>query len=233
MSDPMSALIDVHDVHRVYKQGAVEVRALRGVSTEIGAGEFTVLAGPSGSGKTTLLNLIGVLDSATSGRIVVDGTDVTALSRSGGSTFRLHNLGFVFQAYNLIPVLSAYENAEFGLVLQGVHAAEREKRVMPLLDRVGLADQRDRKPHELSGGQQQRIAVVRALATHPKIVLADEPTANLDTKTSIALLDLMSELNNEHDVTFLFASHDDNVIGRAKRVIRLDSGEIIGDERHA
>lgn len=222
-------LIRCTGVTKTYKQGKVDVRALRGVDLDIKTGEFTALAGASGSGKTTLLNLIGCLDKPTAGTVTVSGTDVTGLARGPAAQYRLDNIGFVFQAYNLVPVLTAYENAEFVLMLQGVPKAERQKLVMPLLERVGLVDEAKRKPHELSGGQQQRVAVVRALAGKPSIVLADEPTANLDAKTSAGLLDLMLELNQEQGVTFLFSSHDHIVIERVRRVIEMESGRIESD----
>jgi putative ABC transport system ATP-binding protein len=204
----------------------LEVLALRGVDLDVAEGEFTALAGPSGSGKTTLLNIIGVLDKPTSGRIEVAGTDVSTLEKGGAADWRLERVGFIFQAYNLVPVLTAYENAEFTLLLRGVPAQERRKAVLPLLERVGLGDMADRKPHELSGGQQQRIAVVRALATRPAIILADEPTANLDSETSAELLELMLELNQELKTTFLFSTHDPVVIDRARRVVRLRDGRV-------
>lgn len=227
------ALIRLRQITRVYKDGALEVLALRGVDLDIAEGEFTALAGPSGSGKTTLLNIIGVLDKATSGRAEVAGQDLGKLEKGDAADFRLDKVGFIFQAYNLVPVLTALENAEFTLLLRGVPADERRRRVMPLLDRVGLGDKADRKPHELSGGQQQRIAVVRALATRPSIVLADEPTANLDSDTSAGLLDLMQELNQELRTTFLFSTHDPVVIERARRVIRLLDGRVVGAEVEA
>jgi putative ABC transport system ATP-binding protein len=221
------AIIEVSDVVRYYRQGDVEVRALRGASLQIHAGEFTCLAGPSGSGKTTLLNLLGCLDKPTSGRVKVAGHDVTQLSRGQAAAFRLKHIGFVFQAYNLVPVLTAYENAEFILLLQGVPEKERRQAVEKVLRAVGLENERDRKPHQLSGGQQQRVAVARAIASHPKIVLADEPTANLDSDTSASLLDLMCSLNRELGITFLLSSHDGQVMSRARRIIRMDSGCIV------
>jgi len=224
------ALIRLRQVTRVYQEGALEVLALRGVDLDVARGEFTALAGPSGSGKTTLLNIIGVLDYPTSGKVEVAGQDVGHLERGDAADFRLANVGFIFQAYNLVPVLTAEENAEFTLLLRGVPVSERKKKVLPLLDRVGLADMKDRRPHELSGGQQQRIAVVRALATEPAIVLADEPTANLDSDTSAGLLDLMQELNKELDTTFLFSTHDPVVIDRARRVVRLLDGRVLTAE---
>ncbi len=225
------ALIEARGVHRVFRQGELEVHALRGIDLDVEEGEFSVLAGPSGSGKTTLLNVIGCLDRPTEGTIDIGGVRVSSFGTKEAAQFRLQNIGFVFQAYNLIPVLSAYENAEFVLMLKGVAAGERRQTVMDLLEEVGLKGMEDRRPHELSGGQQQRVAVVRALAGHPSVVFADEPTANLDSDASEDLLDLMWELNEHHGVTFLFSSHDPAVIERCRRVIRLDSGKVVGDER--
>ena len=227
------ALIRLRQITRTYREGALEVLALRGVDLDIAEGEFTALAGPSGSGKTTLLNIIGVLDKPTSGRVEVAGTDITRLDKGEAADFRLDQVGFIFQAYNLVPVLTALENAEFTLLLRGVPAAERRATVTPLMERVGLADMMDRKPHELSGGQQQRVAVVRALATSPALILADEPTANLDPETSGGLLDLMLELNQELKTTFLFSTHDPAVIERARRVVRLLDGRVDGSSRSA
>jgi putative ABC transport system ATP-binding protein len=224
-------LIRVTGVTKVFTQGEVEVHALRGVDLAVGAGEFSALAGPSGCGKTTLLNLMGVLDNPTSGSVMVNGEDVSHMGRGEAADFRLRHVGFVFQAYNLVPVLTAYENAEFTLLLQGESQARRREVVTPLLERVGLGgDLLDRRPHELSGGQQQRVAVVRALATSPAIILADEPTANLDSKASTELLDLMVELNRELGTTFLLASHDPLVLERVRRVVRLLDGKVGEDE---
>jgi putative ABC transport system ATP-binding protein len=220
-------LIMVRGVTRVYRQGALEVHALRGVDLDIAGGEFCGLVGPSGSGKTTLLNVIGGLDHPTAGTVHVAGHAVTELDKGDAADFRLAHVGFIFQAYNLVPVLTAYENAEFTMLLRGVPAGERRRTVMPLLERVGLATEGNRKPHELSGGQQQRVAIVRALATRPDIVLADEPTANLDSETSSGLLDLMDELNRELGTTFLFSSHDPVVIERVRRLIRLRDGRVV------
>ncbi|MGK7312371.1 MAG: ABC transporter ATP-binding protein [Candidatus Longimicrobiales bacterium M2_2A_002] len=220
------ALIRARDLEKSYYQGDLEVPALRGVDLDVQEGEFTALAGPSGSGKTTLLNIAGALDSPTSGTIEVAGRDVSELGKGDAADFRLGTVGFIFQAYNLVPVLTAYENAEFTLLLRGVPADERRERVEALLERVGLGDMMDRKPHELSGGQQQRVAVVRALATQPRLVLADEPTANLDSETSGGLLDLMLELNDELETTFVFSTHDQTVIDRARRVVRLLDGRV-------
>jgi putative ABC transport system ATP-binding protein len=232
MSEPMTAATDgiarLEGVSRVYRQGAVEVHALKGVDLTIARGEFLALAGPSGSGKTTILNLVGALDTPTAGRIVVDGEDLSRMDRAARAKLRLWKVGFVFQAYNLIPVLTAYENAEFILLLRGVPPAERRARVLPLLQAVGLAGLEQRRPHELSGGQQQRVAVARAIAASPALVLADEPTANLDSTTGAALLDLMRQLNEEHGVTFVFSTHDRMVMERARRVVHLHDGRIEG-----
>ncbi|RMF73119.1 MAG: ABC transporter ATP-binding protein [Alphaproteobacteria bacterium] len=199
-------------------------------SAEIAAGEFTVLAGPSGSGKTTLLNLIGCLDQPTTGNIVIDGRDVSREPTAKLADFRRDHIGFVFQSYNLIPVLTALENAEFTLMLQGVPAAERRRRVSALFERLGIAGLEGRRPDDLSGGQQQRVAVARAIASNPSIVLADEPTANLDSATSAELLALMRQLNEEDGVTFLFSSHDPQVIEQARRVITLKDGRLVEDQ---
>jgi putative ABC transport system ATP-binding protein len=224
------ALIEVRGVTRVYKQGDVEVHALGGVDLDIGAGEFTALVGPSGSGKSTLLNVIGALDAPTSGTVRIAGELANGRSRAASARFRLDNVGFVFQAYNLLPVFSAFENAEYTLMLKGVGRAERKAIVMPLLERVGLADMAHRRPHELSGGQQQRVAVVRAIAPRPRLVLADEPTANLDSTTSGELVDLMQQLNAEHGITFVFASHDEHLMARVRRVVHLKDGVVDRDE---
>ncbi len=225
----MEAIIRTEQVWRVYRQGALEVQALKGVSFAIEQGEFTALVGPSGSGKTTLLNLLGGLDSPDRGRIWLDGTEVSGLGSAELSRFRLHHIGFVFQAYNLIPVLSAYENTEFIMLLQGVPEKERRDRALDLLKQVGLEGMERRRPFELSGGQQQRVAVARAIAAGPRIVLADEPTANLDSKTAASLLDLMKELNRREGTTFLFSTHDPLVMERATRTVRLRDGEILED----
>jgi putative ABC transport system ATP-binding protein len=219
-------IVDLQDVTRVYQQGGVEVPALRGLSLQIQPGEFTALSGPSGSGKTTALNLIGALDTPTSGRIILEGKDLGTLNRRQLSHLRRDRIGFVFQSYNLIPVLTAYENAELVLSVQGVSTKERHEKVMPLLQSVGLEGMEDRLPSELSGGQQQRVAIARALASEPAVILADEPTANVDSDTAIHLLDLMQELNRSHSATFIFSTHDQRVMDRARRVIRLVDGQI-------
>jgi len=225
------AIVQVKDLKKEYEQGDIIVPALQGVTLAIDEGEFTALMGPSGSGKTTLLNLIGGLDAPTAGHVLVDGTDLATVGGSGRSKMRLQRLGFVFQAYNLIPVLSAYENAEFVLLLRGVPEKERRERVMRVLEEVGLEGMEKRRPSELSGGQQQRVAVARAIVGEPALVLADEPTANLDSKTGDELLDTMRDLNRRLGITFLFATHDPKVMERATRVVRLVDGKVAEDIR--
>ena len=226
MSDTIVAL---DAVTKDYGQGDVVVHALRGVTLNIAAGEFVAVAGPSGSGKSTLLNMVGGLDRPTSGRVQVGGEEIGDLSASQLSALRLRRVGFVFQAYNLLPVLTAYENAEYVLMLQGMPAAQRRERVMGLLEQVGLKGMEDRFPRELSGGQQQRVAIARAIAAEPALVLADEPTANLDSVTSEALLELMAVLNEEKGVTFLFSTHDRLVMQTARRLVLLHDGEVAYD----
>lgn len=222
----MAVQIELREVDKVYRSDGFPVHALDRVSLAIESGEFTVLAGPSGSGKSTLLHLIGGLDQPTSGSIRISGQELTSLSRTQLSDFRRQRVGFVFQAYNLIPVLTALENVEYILLLQGIDPGERKKRANTLLERVGLKDQAHKRPGEMSGGQQQRVAVARALSSRPEIVLADEPTANLDSQTGAVLIDLFRELNEQFQTTFLFASHDPMVIQRARRVIRLKDGRL-------
>jgi putative ABC transport system ATP-binding protein len=224
-------LVRIEGVGKTYRQGEVEVPALRGIDLMIAEGEFTALVGPSGSGKTTLLNLIGGLDDVSAGRIVIDEQELTALAEGARSDYRLFNIGFVFQAYNLVPVLTALENVEFVMVLQGRPLAECRLRALHYLERVGLAELAQRRPKALSGGQQQRVAVARALAAGPRLVLADEPTANLDSDTALGLLDLMVELNEEEGITFLFSTHDARVMERARRVITLRDGRIAGERQ--
>lgn len=223
-------IIEAIDVTKVYDTRGVETRALDGVSLGLAQGEFSALAGPSGSGKTTLLNLLGALDTPTSGKIQFEGVELSELSPAALSELRLRKLGFVFQAYNLIPVLSARENVEFVMELQGVPSATRRERAREVLERVDLAGLEDKRPLEMSGGQQQRVAVARAIASRPSIVLADEPTANLDSDTAIRLLELMKQLNQEDGVTFLFSTHDPLVMEAARRVVRLRDGRIYEDE---
>ena len=231
MSVSAESVVTLEQVTRVYQQDSQAVRALDGVDLDIRAGDFAVLVGPSGSGKTTLLNLIGGLDSPTAGRICISGTEIGTMRKANLSALRLHRIGFVFQEYNLIPVLSALENVEFVMLLQGKPEAQRRRRAMALLDELGLQGLEHRRPAELSGGQQQRVAVARAIAAEPVIVLPDEPTANLDSKSGAALMDLMRRLNEERGVTFVFSTHDPMVVERARRVIRLRDGRVESDER--
>jgi len=225
------SIIKTEHLSRFYQQGPVQIHALMDVNLVIEKGDFAVLAGPSGSGKTTLLNMIGALDKPSEGKVWLDGHEITSLSRRQTSRLRRDRIGFVFQFYNLIPVLTAYENAEFVLLLQGMDHVLRKEKVMALLGKVGLEGLEKRKPYELSGGQQQRVAIARALASDPAVILADEPTANLDSHTEEGLMDLMEDLNREIGTTFLFSSHDPAVIKRARRLIVLKDGEILSDER--
>ncbi|MEJ6759362.1 MAG: ABC transporter ATP-binding protein [Flavobacteriales bacterium] len=221
-------VIQVKDLFKVY-EGPVPVKAVNGISLTIKEGEFTALKGPSGCGKTTLLNMLGGLDYPTAGSILVGGNDITSLGENELIDFRLRNIGFVFQAYNLIPVLSATENVSFIMLLQNRPKEEREDRARQLLQSVGLTGKEDKRPGELSGGQQQRVAVARALASKPQFVLADEPTANLDSESTANLLDIMLKLNKEEGMTFVFATHDDRVINRARRVVAISDGKVVSD----
>jgi len=231
MSNNSQPAVEIQNVTRIYQQGKIQVHALRGLTLTIEKGEFTAVCGPSGSGKTTMLNLVGALDRPTSGSIILDGQDINQLNRKDRSTVRRDRIGFVFQAYNLMPVLTAYENAELVLWAQGVDFAKRRERVMALLAEVGLEGMEDRMPSELSGGQQQRVAIARAIAPEPSVVLADEPTANVDSETADKLLALMEELNREHGVTFIFSTHDPKVMERARRLVRLVDGAVASDDR--
>lgn len=224
-------VLETVNLDRTFQNGPERIHAVSDVSFQVQRGEFTAIVGPSGSGKTTLLNLLGGLDSPSDGHVRILGTDLSALKASERVDFRLHNIGFVFQAYNLIPVLSARENVEFTMLLQGVDASERHRRSSELLEAVGLSAEADRRPTKLSGGQQQRVAVARALASKPAFVLADEPTANLDSTSASALLDIMARLNEREGTTFLFSTHDQRVIDRARRVVTLVDGRIDSDER--
>ncbi|MCW9096090.1 MAG: ABC transporter ATP-binding protein [Ignavibacteriaceae bacterium] len=224
------ALIELNKVSKIYDGTAVPVKAVDEVNLKIEEGEFTAIVGPSGSGKTTLLNLIGGLDQPTDGKITIDGTDISTFKPDELINFRLHHIGFVFQAYNLIPVFTAKENVEFIMLLQKIPKAEREKKAIEFLKAVGLEDRINSKPTELSGGQQQRVAVARALASTPSFVLADEPTANLDSVSADSLLDLMEDLNRDHKMTFVFSTHDNRVIQRAHRVITLRDGAVESDK---
>ena len=222
-------MIQVKNLSKIYKQGELEVKAVNNISMKVYDGEFTAVVGPSGSGKTTLLNCIGGLDSCTSGGVTVDGELISSYSSNQIIKFRLNNIGFVFQSYNLIPVLSAKENIEMVMLMLGYQEEERTKRSIELLEKVEMLDMLDRRPNKMSGGQQQRVAVARALASKPKFILADEPTANLDSKSTANLLDIMSRLNREENITFIFSTHDQRVIDRARRVVTLVDGKIISD----
>ncbi len=223
-------VIDIKNVTKIYNDSEVKVNAVNGISLSFEEGEFAAIVGPSGSGKTTLLNILGGLDKPTSGEIIIDHTNIRELKSSRLIDFRLQNIGFVFQAYNLIPVFTAKENVEFIMHLQGRPKIEREKRVKELLNAVGLGDRMDSRPAKLSGGQQQRVAVARALASKPKFILADEPTANLDSKSTENLLDIMERLNKEENVTFIFSTHDARVVKKARRVITIEDGKVVSDE---
>ncbi|MBO6536564.1 MAG: ABC transporter ATP-binding protein [Balneolaceae bacterium] len=225
------AVIHVRDITKIYNKDKVPVHALNGIDLEIQKGEFSAIVGPSGSGKTTLLNIIGGLDEPSSGKVFIEGTDMFALKERKLIDFRLHHIGFVFQAYNLIPVLTALENVSFILQMQGLPTKECRKRGTELLHQVGLEDKIHKRPSELSGGQQQRVAVARALASKPTFVLADEPTANLDSKSATDLLNLMLKLNETEQTTFIFSTHDQRVVERAKRVLTLVDGVIDSDEQ--
>ena len=225
--------VELKDVKKTYRTGPIEVPALRGINLQVAPGEFLAIAGPSGCGKTTLLNIIGGLDRADTGEVLVEGNDLQLLSSGQLASLRLGRLGFVFQAYNLLPVLTALENAEFTLLLQGVPAAQRKARVEKLFAEIGLAGLENRRPGALSGGQQQRVAVARAMVSDPALILADEPTANLDSVTATALLEVMEKLNRDHGTTFVYATHDPQVMEHAKRLIRLRDGQIVSDVTHA
>ena len=223
-------VIEIKDLYKIYNGSHVEVRAVNGIDLTVKEGEFTAIVGPSGSGKTTFLNLLGGLDRPTSGEVVVDGVNIWNLKSRKLIDFRLRNIGFVFQAYNLIPVLTAKENVEFIMQLQGRSKQDRENRTKELLEEVGLGDRLDSRPSKLSGGQQQRVAVARALASKPKFILADEPTANLDSKSTETLLDIMEKLNKEEKITFIFSTHDARVVKKARRIITIEDGKILSDE---
>ncbi len=224
-------IIETKKLTKVYEESKVKVNALRGIDLTVKKGEFMAIAGPSGSGKTTLLNIIGGLDSPTEGKVILGGKDLSVLSKSELSEMRLNNLGFIFQAYNLIPVLSALENVEYVMLLQGIKQEERQKRAEEILKEVGLGDYINARPNEMSGGQQQRVAVARAIVSNPNVVLADEPTANLDSTTGESLLVMMSEMNKKRDVTFLFSTHDKMVMDHSERLVILKDGEITEDKQ--
>ena len=224
-------MIETKKLSKIYNPGKFEVKAVNNVSSLFKEGEFTSVVGPSGSGKTTFLNCVGGLDKPTSGDVFIEGKNITKLSGSDIIQYRLKNIGFVFQAYNLIPVLSAKENIEMIMLLQGVDQKSRNMRTDDLLNQVGLYDMKNRRPSQLSGGQQQRVAVARALASQPKFILADEPTANLDSTSTSNLLDIMSQLNENENITFIFSTHDQRVIDRARRVLTLEDGKIVSDKK--
>ena len=223
-------VIETNKLVKTYQQGEIQVNALNDVSINFKQGEFTAIVGPSGSGKTTFLNAIGGLDTPDTGKVIINNTDITQLKSNQLIDFRLRNIGFVFQAYNLIPVLTAKENVEFIMLMQGDSPKARKTRAEELLNAVGLKEQINRRPGQLSGGQQQRVAVARALASKPQFVLADEPTANLDSTSTSNLLDIMFELNQQENMTFIFSTHDQRVIDRAKRIITLEDGKVLSDK---
>ena len=225
------ALIEITKLNKIYNTSAIPVHAVRDVTLEIEKKEFMAVVGPSGSGKTTLLNIVGGLDKPSDGKVVIEGTDLSSMSSSKLVDYRLNHIGFVFQAYNLIPVFTARENVEFIMLLQGVDKKEREQRAIDLLKQVGLDDRINTLPSQLSGGQQQRVAVARALASHPSFVLADEPTANLDSESAESLLDLMEELNSTYNMTFIFSTHDVRVMRRARRIVTLQDGKVCEDKQ--
>ncbi|UTW63397.1 ABC transporter ATP-binding protein [bacterium SCSIO 12741] len=225
------SVIKISDLQKTYNETTVPVHAVNGIDVEFEEGEFTALVGPSGCGKTTFLNMLGGLEQASSGHVQIAGTNISTLTPSQLTEFRLNHIGFVFQAYNLIPVLNAKENIEFIMQLQGANLKESEARVDELIKELGILDQKYKRPSEMSGGQQQRVAVARALASKPKFVLADEPTANLDSRSTEALLDLMKKLNEKENTTFIFATHDERVMRKARRIVHMEDGKIIRDER--
>lgn len=226
-------VVETKHLCRYFGEGETLVKALDDVSLTIEKGEFTAIVGPSGSGKSTLLQLMGGLDAATKGEILLDGKSIEKMNGRELSDFRRDHIGFIFQAYNLIPVLTAAENIEYIMLLQGVSAEERNRRVDSILNEVGLADKGGRRPAQLSGGQQQRVAVARAMVSQPSLIFADEPTANLDTHTGASLLDMMKKLNERDKMTFIFSTHDPKIMERARRLIRLEDGRIVEDERRA
>ncbi len=223
-------VIEIKEVYKIYNETEIEVHAVNGVTLDFQEAEFATIVGPSGSGKTTLLNLLGGLDVPTSGQILIDGVDLSKLKSSALIDFRMKNIGFVFQAYNLIPVLTAKENVEFIMSLQKWIKKDRDQRTFELLKAVGLSDRANSRPAKMSGGQQQRIAVARALASRPKFILADEPTANLDSKSATTLLEIMGKLNHEENITFIFSTHDPRVVKMAHRIITLEDGKVVSDE---
>lgn len=223
------SIIEIKNLYKVYDEKSMPVKAVNGINISIEEGEFTAIVGPSGSGKTTLLNIIGGLDDPTQGDVIIDHVRINGLTESQKTDFRMKNIGFVFQAYNLIPVFTARENVEFIMHLQGQTKTDRTLRAEELLKAVGLNDRMESRPAKLSGGQQQRVAVARALASRPKFILADEPTANLDSKSTENLLDIMEKLNENENITFIFSTHDQRVVNKAKRVITIEDGKVVSD----
>lgn len=225
-------MITAHHLKKVYQTGEIRQEVIKDLSLEINEGEFISLVGPSGSGKSTVLNMLGCLDTPTKGEITINGLPITGMSRTKMANFRGENIGFIFQSFNLIPVLSVYENIEYPLIMiQNLPEEERKSRVLTLLEEVGMLDHKDKTPDKISGGQMQRVAIARALVTNPKIVFADEPTANLDTKTAHMIIELMKKIQREHQTTFVFATHDEKIVSNVDRLITLVDGEIVADQR--
>lgn len=225
-------MITAHHLKKVYQTGEIRQEVIKDLSLEISEGEFISLVGPSGSGKSTVLNMLGCLDTPTNGEITINGSPITGMSRTKMANFRGANIGFIFQSFNLIPVLSVYENIEYPLLMiQNLPEEERKSRVLTLLEEVGMLDHKDKTPDKISGGQMQRVAIARALVTNPKIVFADEPTANLDTKTAHMIIELMKKIQREHQTTFVFATHDEKIVSNVDRLITLVDGEIVADQR--
>lgn len=225
-------MVKASHLKKVYRAGEIDLEVIKDFSLEINEGEFVSLVGPSGSGKSTVLNMLGCLDTPTSGEIIIDGVSTKEMSRTQRANFRGENIGFIFQSFNLIPVLSVYENIEYPLIMiQNLSEAERKSRVLKLLEEVGMLEQKDKTPDKISGGQMQRVAIARALVTNPKIVFADEPTANLDSKTAYMIIELMKKIQKEHQTTFIFATHDEKIVANVDRLITIVDGEIVEEKR--
>lgn len=225
-------MVKASHLKKVYRAGEINLEVIKDFSLEINEGEFVSLVGPSGSGKSTVLNMLGCLDTPTSGEIIIDGVSTKAMSRTQRANFRGENIGFIFQSFNLIPVLSVYENIEYPLIMiQNLSEAERKSRVLKLLEEVGMLEQKDKTPDKISGGQMQRVAIARALVTNPKIIFADEPTANLDSKTAYMIIELMKKIQKEHQTTFIFATHDEKIVANVDRLITIVDGEIVDEKR--
>lgn len=225
-------MVKASHLKKVYRSGEIDLEVIKDFSLEINEGEFVSLVGPSGSGKSTVLNMLGCLDTPTSGEIIIDGVSTKAMSRTQRANFRGENIGFIFQSFNLIPVLSVYENIEYPLIMiQNLSEAERKSRVLKLLEEVGMLEQKDKTPDKISGGQMQRVAIARALVTNPKIIFADEPTANLDSKTAYMIIELMKKIQKEHQTTFIFATHDEKIVANVDRLITIVDGEIVDEKR--